>query len=60
MTWFLTISAIGIFVFRKWIGRQLAPYLPDQKARHRVLGFIIIAFAITATVRLFARFVMTG
>lgn len=57
MTWFLTISAVTIFLFRNWIGRRLAPYLPDQKARHRLLGFIIIAFAITASVRIFARFV---
>lgn len=57
MTWFLTVSAVTIFVFRKWIGRRLAPYLPDQKSRHRLLGFIIIAFGITAAVRLFARFV---
>ncbi|MGL4438400.1 MAG: hypothetical protein ACRCUE_03950 [Bosea sp. (in: a-proteobacteria)] len=57
MTWFLTGTALGIWLFRKFISRQLAPYLPDKTTRHRVLTFIIIAFAITATVRLGARFV---
>lgn len=60
MTWFLTVTAVTLFVFRKWVLRKLQPYLPDQKARHRVLGFIILAFAITAAVRLLARFVMKG
>lgn len=57
MTWFLTVTAITLFVFRRWILKKLQPLLPDQQARHRVLGFIILAFAITALVRLFARFI---
>ena len=57
MTWFLTGSALGLWLFRKFIMRQLAPYLPDKASRQRVLTFIIIAFAITAAVRLIARFV---
>lgn len=57
MTWFLTGAALGLWLFRKFILRQLAPYFPDKTTRHRVLTFIIIAFAITASVRLMARFV---
>jgi hypothetical protein len=57
VTWFLTGTALGLWLFRKFIMRQLAPYLPDKTSRHRVLTFIIVAFAITALVRLLARFV---
>jgi hypothetical protein len=57
LTWFLTGAALGLWLFRGLIARKLAPYLPDKTARHRLLTFIIIAFAITAAVRLFARFV---
>jgi hypothetical protein len=57
VTWFLTVAALTLFIFRKFILRKLAPYLPNREARHRVLTFIIIAFAITAAVRLFARYV---
>ena len=56
MTWFLMTAAGGLWLFRKRILRWLSRYLPDQTTRHRVLGAIIIAFAITATVRLGARF----
>jgi hypothetical protein len=59
LTWFLTGTALGLWLFRKFIMRQLAPYFPDKTTRYRVLSFIIIAFAITAAVRLVARF-MTG
>jgi hypothetical protein len=57
LTWFLTVTALTLFIFRGFILRKLAPYLPDKTARHRVLTFIIIAFAITAAVRLFARYI---
>ncbi len=57
MTWFLTGTAVTLWLFRKFILRQLSPYLPDRTTRHRVLTFIIIAFGITAAVRLVARFV---
>jgi hypothetical protein len=56
MTWFLTVAALALFIFRKPIGRRLAPFFPDQKKRHNVLMLIIIAFAITAAVRLGARY----
>ncbi len=55
MTWFLTISAITLFLFRKWIARRLAPYFPDRKQRHAFLGLVIAAFAIAAAVRLAVR-----
>ena len=55
MTWFLTGTALALWLFRGFIARQLAPYLPDRTSRHRVLTFIIIAFAITAGVRIIAR-----
>jgi hypothetical protein len=57
LTWFLTGTALGLWLFRKQISRRLAPHLPDRTTRHRVLGFIIIAFAVTALVRFGARFV---
>jgi hypothetical protein len=57
LTWFLTFSAVTLWLFRGFITRQLAPFFPDKVTRHRVLTFIIIAFAITAAVRLIARFV---
>ena len=57
MTWLLTGTALGLWLFRGFIARKLAPYLPDKTARHRLLTFIIIAFAVTAVVRLIARFV---
>jgi hypothetical protein len=57
MTWFLTGTAVTLWLFRKAIGRRLAPYLPDQTRRHQVLTAIIAAFAIVAVVRLVARFV---
>jgi len=56
LTWFLTTAAVGIWLFRKAIGRLLQPYLPDRRTRHQVLGFIIVAFAITAAARLVARY----
>jgi hypothetical protein len=56
MTWFLTGTAVALWLFRKRLARMLTPYLPDRQSRHRVLSFIIIAFAITATVRLVARY----
>jgi hypothetical protein len=40
VTWFLTGTALGLWLFRKAILRQLAPYLPDKTSRHRVLTFL--------------------
>ncbi len=57
MTWFLTSTAVVLWLFRGAIMRRLAPYFPDKAARHRLLTFIIIAFATTAAVRLIARYV---
>lgn len=57
LTWFLTVAALTLWLFRKWIIRQMAPFLPDKQARHRFLGVVIAAFAIVAAVRLVVRMV---
>jgi hypothetical protein len=56
MTWFLTLGAVGLWLFRRPILARLAPHLPDRRTRHRVLGAIIAAFAITAVFRLIVRY----
>jgi hypothetical protein len=56
MTWFLTVGALALWIFRKAISRQLAPYFPDKKQRHAFLGLVIAAFAIAAAVRLAVRY----
>jgi uncharacterized iron-regulated membrane protein len=56
MTWFLTLSALGLWLFRRPILARLAPHLPDQRTRHRVLSTIIAAFVITAVLRLIVRY----
>ena len=54
MTWFLTGTAVTLWLFRKFIPRKLAPYFPDRTTRHRFLAMVITAFAIVAVVRLVA------
>ena len=56
MTWFLTGTALTLWLFRKFISRKLAPFFPDRTTRHRFLAMVIIAFAIVAVVRLVARY----
>ena len=54
LTWFLTGTALTLWLFRKFISRKLAPFFPDRTTRHRFLAMVIIAFAIVAVVRLVA------
>jgi hypothetical protein len=56
VTWFLTVSALTLWLFRRWIIRKLQPVLPDQKARHRFLTLVIAAFVIVAAARLVIRY----
>jgi hypothetical protein len=56
LTALFIVGGIGWF-FRAALARKLAAYLPDRTTRHRVLGAIVIAFAITMAVRLIARYV---
>jgi hypothetical protein len=56
VTWFLTLSALTLWLFRRWIIRKLQPVLPDQKARHRFLTLVIAAFVIVAAARLVIRY----
>ncbi|MCX7341122.1 MAG: hypothetical protein NT037_11450 [Hyphomicrobiales bacterium] len=57
MTWFLTVCALTLWLFRNWIIRQMAPFVPDRQARHHFLSLVIAAFAIVATIRLAVRLV---
>lgn len=53
---FMTALGALAFLFRGFLGRWLVKQLPDRKTRHFVVTAIIVAFAITFTVRLGARF----
>ena len=51
----IVLAVIG-FLFRKPLGRMFARQFPDRQKRHRVVGTIILAFALVIAVRLVALF----
>jgi hypothetical protein len=54
MTWALmTLLGLG-WLFRRPIGRALAPHLPTRAQRHAWLGIAIAAFLIVALLRVMA------
>lgn len=56
MSHILIVLAVIAFVFRKPLGRIFAKQFPDRQGRHRVVGAIILAFALVIAVRLAALF----
>lgn len=51
----IVLIVIGV-VFRKPLGRMLARQFPDRAGRHRVVGTVIVAFALVIVIRLAALF----
>ncbi|WP_267522318.1 hypothetical protein [Bosea sp. (in: a-proteobacteria)] len=52
----VVILLVVAFLFRKPLGRLLNRQFPDRAKRHRIVGTIILGFALVIAVRLVALF----
>jgi hypothetical protein len=52
----VVVLLVIAFLFRKPLGKLVAKQFPDRAKRHRVVGTIILAFALVFAVRLGALF----
>ena len=52
----VVVLLVVAFLFRKPLGKLVARQFPDRAKRHRVVGTIILAFALVFAVRLAALF----
>jgi hypothetical protein len=53
---YLIVAIVIAFMFRKPLGRLFARQFPDRAKRHRIVGTIILAFALVIAARLLALF----